>query len=103
MQARTLALQSNGNDLMGTLVRDIRYRIRRLWNRPAFAVACSLSLAFGIGACAVIFSIFNAVLLRQLPYPKADRLVEVRQVTANARRTNLCDTNFDPEVASPYE
>ena len=54
-------------------------------------------------ACAVTFSIFNAVLLRQLPYPKADRVVEVKQITPNGRRTNLCDVNFDAEVETAYE
>ena len=88
---------------MDALIRDIGYRIRRLMNQPAFPAALSLSLALGIGACAVIFSIVNAMLLWQLPYPKADKLVEVKQISANVGRANLCDPTFDPEVASPYE
>jgi hypothetical protein len=88
---------------MGALIKDIRSRIRGLLNGRAFAVASTLSLAFGIGACAVIFSIFNTVLLRQLPHPSADRLAEVKQVHPNGRRMNLCDPDFDPLVASQYE
>jgi len=88
---------------MHTPIRHICYRIRRLLDGSAFAVASTLSLALAIGACAVIFSIVNAVLLRQLPLPKADQLVEVKQVSANGRRTNLCDVSFDPEVASPFD
>ena len=88
---------------MDVLIRDIGYRIRGLMNQPAFPAALSLSLALSIGACAVIFSIVNAMLLWQLPYPKADKLVEVKQISANVGRANLCDPTFDPEVASPYE
>ena len=88
---------------MNALIRRLCYRIRGLLDGPAFAVVSTLLLALGIGACAVIFSIINAVLLRQLPYPKADRIVEVKQISSNGRRTNLCDVNFDPEVESTYE
>lgn len=88
---------------MDALNTDIRYRLRRLFNRPEFAVASSLSLALGIGVCAVSFSIVNAMLLRQLPYPQAKQLVEVKQAGPGVPRANLCDPKFDPEVASPYE
>jgi putative ABC transport system permease protein len=88
---------------MDALIKDLCHGIRGLLNRPAFAVASTLSLALGIGACAVIFSIFNAVLLRQLPHPNADQLVDVKQVSPNGRRMNLCDPDFDPLVASQYE
>ena len=88
---------------MGAIIKEIWYRIRRLSDRSGFAVASTLSLPVGIGACAVIFSIVNAVLLRQLPYPKPNQIVEVKQVKPDSRRTNLCDSNFDPEVDSTYE
>ena len=87
---------------MDALTTDIRHRIRRLFNRLECGVVSSLSLAAGIGVCAVFFSIVNTVLLRQLPYRKADQIIEVK-IRPTGRRANLCDPKFDPEVQSPYE
>jgi len=87
---------------MNALIRKVCYRLRGLFDESAFALVSTLTMALVIGVCAVIFSIANAVLLRRLPYPKADRLVEVKQINPNGRRTNLCDAQFDPEEAG-YE
>jgi len=56
-------------------VLSFRYAFRALARRPAFAVVAIVTLALGIGANAAIFSVFDAVLLRPLPYPDADRIV----------------------------
>ena len=74
---------------METLIKDIRYAMRSLSQRPAFTVMVVLVLALGIGATTAIFTVVNAVLLRPLPYPEADRLVKVSsaQRGENARET----------------
>ncbi len=60
-----------------TWVADIRYAVRILLQKPAFAACAVLTLALGIGANAAIFSLIDALLLRGLPVPQADRLVQL--------------------------
>ncbi len=58
---------------------DIKYAARSLAKRPGFAVTVVLLLATGIGAATAVFSVVDAVLLRQLPYPDPDRLVYLEE------------------------
>src|SRR5688572_25948893 len=56
---------------------DVRYALRALASRPLYAFASIAVLAIAIGANTTVFSVFNGLFLRPLPYPDGDRLVMV--------------------------
>ena len=65
---------------MDTILRDIRYAVRGLLRSPGFSAVAILTLALGFGANTAIFSVFDAVLLRPLPYRDADRLYAIHEI-----------------------
>ena len=68
------------SQVIDVTLRNIRYALRAMRRTPGFTAAVVLTLALGIGANSAVFSAIDAVLLRPLPYPDADRLVELKQV-----------------------
>src|SRR2546423_9347669 len=79
---------------METLIKDIRYGIRRLAKRPAFTAIAVITLALGIGACTAIFSVVDGVLVRTLPYPHAKQIVQLREVNSNGARIAFAEPNY---------
>jgi predicted permease len=62
---------------VGAFLRDLHHGIRQLARRPAFTLAAVGSLALGIGLTTTLFSVVNAVLLRETPIERPDELVEI--------------------------
>jgi putative ABC transport system permease protein len=93
------------------LLQDARYAWRVLSRNPGFAAVAVLTLALGIGMNTAVITVVNAVLLRSLPYPDADRLVWLSEGGDPARfDAVLAPDYFDWKVRShsfekmvPYE
>jgi len=60
---------------MDRLLKDVRYALRTLFRTPGFTAVAVISLAFGIGANAAIFTVIDRVMLRMLPVEDPSRLV----------------------------
>ncbi len=77
---------------------DLRYTVRSLRKSPAFTFTTVLCLALGIGATSAIFTVFNAALLKPLPFARADRLVVLydtqRSADASLREYQVSPGNF---------
>ena len=79
------------------MLNNLRYALRSLFKQPGFAAVVVVTLALGIGASTAIFSVVNAVLLRPLPFPHAERL---QVVWGNYRSLNI---ERLPAKAAEYE
>jgi predicted permease len=71
-----------GFQWLGTLLQDLRYGLRQLRRNPGFATVAMATLALGIGATTVMFSLISGVLLSPLPYPQPGRLVTLHEQTS---------------------
>ncbi|MDQ6859623.1 MAG: ABC transporter permease [Verrucomicrobiota bacterium] len=68
--------------------------MRSLLRRPGFTLVAIITLALGMGAATAIFSVLNAVLLRPLPYPQQERMVELSETSNSGRAMPFAEPNF---------
>ena len=78
---------------MRTILQDLHFAFRQLKNAPAFAFTAILTLALGIGINAAMFSVVDQVLLRSMPFPRANEVVQmgVRSESGGFSTTSLPD------------
>ena len=79
---------------MKTLWQDLRYGVRMLMKRPGLTLIATLSLALGIGANTSMFSVVNALFLRQLPVPEPGKLMFVFYGARNSPWATVSYQNY---------
>src|SRR5678815_1781056 len=80
---------------MDNVIKDIRYGVRSLLRRPGFSLIVIVVLGLGIGSSSAIFSIVDALILRSMPYPQSERLVLLREVSAQGNQVRVAEPNFE--------
>jgi putative ABC transport system permease protein len=77
-----------------TIAHDLRYAIRGLGRNPGVAAVIFLTLAIGIGINTAIFSFVDAILLKPLPYPHADRIVGIWERRPSGQPNSMTTLNY---------
>jgi len=80
---------------MAMFIDQFRQVLRRLSRAPMFTAITLLTLAVGVGANTVIFSVIEGVLLKPLPYPNAEQLIGVWH---KAPGINIPNLNMAPSI-----
>lgn len=85
--------------------KDVIIAVRMLRRSPGFAIAAVLTLSLGIGSNTAIFSLINATLLEKLPYPEADRIVQLWLTTPEGGGLTLSipEVNLLMQQTSAFE
>lgn len=120
MLGNPLRIREDRHDVLGwawldDLVQDTRYAVRSLAKHKGFAATALSTLALGIGATTAIFTVVSGVILRPLPFPHPDRLVQLYgtsplsprgDAVANLETLRLESTSFEAlvgyEVSARY-
>src|ERR1700756_2283223 len=76
-QTRQAYRERNTLPPLETVMLDIRFALRQMRKAPGFTLTAVLTLALGIGANTVIYTLVDSIMLRPLPYAHQDRLVRI--------------------------
>ena len=85
------------------IVTDLRFALRSLHSRMGLTLFAAGSLAVGMAAAIAIYCVIDAVMLRALPYPDADRLVQIRELAEDGHAMNVAGPNYTDLAAGMRE
>ncbi len=88
---------------MGSFHQDLNYAVRQLGKAPGFTVTAIVTIALGIGANTAIFSVVYALLLKSLPFYKAERLVSILETHPQATGGRGSNLSGFQRLAGPTE
>ncbi len=80
---------------LASFAQDLRFALRQFRKAPAFAAVTVAVFGLGIAATTAIFSVVNGVLLRPLPYPNPDRIVQFWEVNPSGHEMAVAEPNFN--------
>jgi hypothetical protein len=84
------------------MLRDLKFAVRQLLKSPGFTLTAALTLALGIGSNTAIFTLVDSIMLRPLPFPQQDRLMQIGYDWLTTPNPVLC--NLQPiEIANTSE
>jgi putative ABC transport system permease protein len=87
-------LATEKHSILSDLWQDLRYGLRMWAKNSAFTIVAVLTLALGIGANASIFTLINGLILRPLPYPHPERLMQLVQQFKDGPYYGMSFTQF---------
>ena len=93
-QVKELCREVRATRWLEDLWQDASYALRTFRQKPGFVAVALLTIALGIGATTVMFTVVNGVLLKPLPYPEPERLVSVSEQVDNTGRWAFAYFNF---------
>ncbi len=82
---------------------DLKFALRSLRSRLGLTLFAAASLAVGMAAAISIYCVIDAVILRALPYPNADRLVQIRELAEDGHAMNVAGPNYTDLAAGIAE